>query len=129
MFGEWDNFCTENVVFNVAHFDLPYNAILWRPALAKFMAAVHYEYSTLKILGPSRVISIKANIKGSVHCTERLYEAMAAISPCDGEHPEPSVHPPARQRITPDDAALTKAICLEDDPKKSATIGEQLGEK
>jgi hypothetical protein len=49
------------------------------------MAAVHYAYSTLKILGPSGVISVKADIKGSVHCTERLYEAMAIVSPGDSE--------------------------------------------
>ncbi|XP_025825153.1 uncharacterized protein LOC112900508 [Panicum hallii] len=84
-FGEWDNFRTENIVFDMAHFDLLYNAILRRPALAKFMAAVHYAYSTLKIPGPSGVISVKADIKGSVHCAERLYEAMAAVSPDDGK--------------------------------------------
>lgn len=27
-FGERDNFRTENVTFDMAHFDLPYNAIL-----------------------------------------------------------------------------------------------------
>jgi hypothetical protein len=120
MFGERDNFCTDNIVFDMAHFDLSYNTIL---ALAKFMAAVHYAYSTLKIPGPFRVISVKADIKGSVHCTERLYEAMAAVSPDDGEHLEPSAHPLAKQRITPDDAALTKVIRLGDDPEKVVTIG------
>ena len=34
MFGGRDNFCMENVVFDVAHIDLPYNAILGCPALA-----------------------------------------------------------------------------------------------
>ena len=65
-FGGRDNFRTENNTFDVAHFDLPYNAILGRPALAKFMAAVHYAYNTLKIPGPAGVISIKADVKGSV---------------------------------------------------------------
>lgn len=51
-------------VFDVAPFDLPYNAILRCPALAKFMADVHYAYSVLKIPGPSGIISVKAN-KGS----------------------------------------------------------------
>jgi hypothetical protein len=74
----------------VAHFDLPYNTILGCSALDKFTAAVHYAYGTLKITGPSVVISINADIKGSVHCTERLYEGMAAISLDDGELPKPS---------------------------------------
>jgi len=42
MFGGHNNFRTESVMFDVAHFDLPYNAILGRPALTKFMAAIHY---------------------------------------------------------------------------------------
>ena len=41
MFRGWDNFRTKSIPFDVAHFDLPYNAILGRPVLAKFMAAVH----------------------------------------------------------------------------------------
>jgi hypothetical protein len=69
-FGGMDNFRTENITFDVAHFDLPYNAILGRPALAKFMAAVHYAYNTLKLPGPAGVISIKADMKGSVHYAE-----------------------------------------------------------
>jgi hypothetical protein len=107
----------------VAHFDLPYNTILGCSALDKFTAAVHYAYGTLKITGPSVVISINADIKGSVHCTERLYEGMAAISLDDGELPKPSAHPPVWQRITPDDATLTKAIRLGDDPEKMVAIG------
>jgi hypothetical protein len=58
-----DNFRTENFTFDVAHFDLPYNTILGHPALAKFMAAVHYAYNTLKLAGPAGVISIKADVK------------------------------------------------------------------
>ncbi|XP_025792093.1 uncharacterized protein LOC112873325 [Panicum hallii] len=131
-FGERVNFRTENVVFSMAYFDLPYNAILGHSTLAKFMAAVHYAYITLKILGPSRVISVKADVKWLGHCAERLYEAMEAISPDDGERLEPSAPPPpppARQRIIPDDATLTKAIRLRDDPEKTVMIGAQLSEK
>ena len=69
-FGGMDNFRTENITFDVAHFDLPYNAILGRPPLAKFMAAVHYAYNTLKLPGLAGVISIKADMKGSVHYAE-----------------------------------------------------------
>jgi hypothetical protein len=47
----------------------------------------------------------------------------------DSECPEPSTQSPARQWIAPDDAALTKAICLGSDTEKTVTIGAQLGEK
>ncbi|XP_034580880.1 uncharacterized protein [Setaria viridis] len=65
-FGDRNNFWTVNITFDVVEFDLPYNAILGRPALAKFMAAVHYAYLTLKIPGPSGIISVKTNVKGAV---------------------------------------------------------------
>jgi len=63
-FGGRDNFRTENITFDVAHFDLPYNAILVRPALAMFMAAVHYAYNTVKLPSLAGVISVKADVKG-----------------------------------------------------------------
>ena len=85
MFGGTYNFCTENIMFDMAHFDLAYNAIFGCPALAKFMAAVHYAYSVLMIPGPDEVISIKADVKGSVHYAERLFAAVAATSPNDGD--------------------------------------------
>ena len=41
MFGGLDNFHTENIIFDVVHFDLPYNAIFGCLMLAKFVEAVH----------------------------------------------------------------------------------------
>ena len=116
-------------MFDVAHFNLPYNAILGRPVLAKFMAAVHYAYNILKLPGPVGVISIKADVKGSVHCAERLYKAVATVSANDAERPESSAHPLAKKRLSPDSSALTKMVRLGDDPEKTVIIGAELGEK
>ena len=55
------NYQTEKVVFDVVDLPLPYNGILGRPTLAKFMAASHYAYNTLKMPGPVRVISIPSD--------------------------------------------------------------------
>jgi hypothetical protein len=41
-FGTEDNFRTENVQFEVADVNLPFNAIIGRPALYRFMAIAHY---------------------------------------------------------------------------------------
>ena len=128
-FGGRDNFRTESITFDVAPFDLPYNAILGRPALAKFMATVHYAYSTLKIPRPSGVITIKADVKGAVHCAEKLFEAVAAASLSDEEHPESTAHPTVKQCMTPNDATLTKSVRLRDNPEKTITVGAKLGEK
>jgi len=101
-FGGRDNFRTENITFDVVHFDLPYNAILGRPALAKFMVAVHCAYNTLKLPGPTGVISIKADVKGSVHCAERLYKAVVTTSSDNVEHPETFGPPSTKPRLSPD---------------------------
>ena len=81
------------------------------------MVAVQYAYNTLKIPILARVISIKADVKGSVHCAERLYEAVATTSPDDAERPESSTHPSAKQRLSPDSSAHTKTARLGDDPE------------
>ena len=62
-FGGRDNFRMENITFDVAHFDLPYNAILGRPALAKFMAVIHYACNTLKLPGMAGVITINTDVR------------------------------------------------------------------
>jgi hypothetical protein len=41
-FGGELNYLTEKIMFDVVDLPLPYNGILGRPALAKFMAASHY---------------------------------------------------------------------------------------
>ena len=51
-FGTKDNYRTEYIKFEVADFETSYHAILGRPALAKFMAVLHYVYLVLKMPGP-----------------------------------------------------------------------------
>nr|XP_020159522.1 uncharacterized protein LOC109744789 [Aegilops tauschii subsp. strangulata] len=64
---------------------LPYNGILGRPALAKFVAATHYAYNTMKMPGPVGVISIPSDKKDAIICMDKMYrdtvaaEAAAAI--------------------------------------------------
>ena len=57
-FGGESNYQIEKVVFDVVDLPLSYNGILGRPALAKFMAASHYAYNTLKMPGSVGVITI-----------------------------------------------------------------------
>jgi hypothetical protein len=48
-FGSKDQYRTDNIVSDVADIPLPYNGILGRPALAKFMAVAHYAYNDIKL--------------------------------------------------------------------------------
>ena len=47
-FGTEENFHTESVQFDVAEVNLPFNVIIGRPALYRFMAIAHYGYLVLK---------------------------------------------------------------------------------
>lgn len=78
-FGSELNLRIERVTFDVARIPLPYNEILGRPALAKFMAASHYAYNVLKMPGPMSVITVNSDKKDALICTDKLYrEAVAA---------------------------------------------------
>ena len=66
-------------MFDVVDLLLPYNGILGRPALAKFMAASHYAYNMLKMPGPMGVISIPSDKKDAIICMDKMYrEAVTA---------------------------------------------------
>ena len=85
-FGGELNYQTEKIVFDVVD-PLSYNGILGRPALAKFMVASHYAYSTLKMPGPLGVITIPSDEKDAIICVDKMYrdavavEAAAATAP------------------------------------------------
>jgi hypothetical protein len=91
-FGGELNYRTEKVVFNVVDLPLPYNGILARPALAKFMAASHYAYNTLKMPGPMGVIFVPSDKKDAIICVDKIYrdavvaEVVEAIVPAKEKH-------------------------------------------
>ena len=95
-FGSDLNFKTEKIVFDVAKIPLPYNGILGRPALAKFMAASHYAYNTLKMPGPMSISTINSDKKDALVCTNQLYrEAVAASA---AKAPAPATEAPGGKK-------------------------------
>ena len=79
-FGSDLNYMTERIVFDVAKIPLPYNGILGRPVLAKFMAASHYAYNTLKMPGPVTIITVPSDKKDALICTDQLYQQAVAAA-------------------------------------------------
>ena len=88
-FGGDLNYRTEKIMFDVVKIPFPFNGILSRPALARFMAASHYAYNTLKMPGPMGVISISSDQKDKVIYLDKLYrdavaaETIKAITPAE----------------------------------------------
>nr|ABA96681.1 retrotransposon protein, putative, unclassified [Oryza sativa Japonica Group] len=108
------NFRTERVDFDVADLSLPYNAVLGRPALVKFMAAVHYAYLQMKMPGPGGPISVHGDLKGALACMEQRADHLAAASKPEGGNERLSTSVPAapRQRMitcdeVPEDALVS----------------------
>jgi hypothetical protein len=78
-FGGELNYRTEKIVFDVVDLPFPYNGILGRPALAKFMVASHYAYNVLKMPEPVGVISVPSDEKDAIICVDKMYrDAVAA---------------------------------------------------
>jgi hypothetical protein len=57
-FGAEVNLCTENVQFEVTEVNLPFNTIISRPALYRFMVVAYYGYLVLKMPSPAGVLTI-----------------------------------------------------------------------
>ena len=71
-FGGELNYRTERIVFDVAEIPLPYNGILSRSALAKFMAVLYYAYNMLKMPGPMTIITVPSDKKDALICADQL---------------------------------------------------------
>jgi hypothetical protein len=80
-----ENFRTENVVFDVAEVNLPFNAIIGRPALYRFMAISHYGYLVLKMPSPTRVLTVQGDRATALAAIEKLHALAAETArPDDG---------------------------------------------
>ena len=78
-FGDPTNYRTETLTFEVVEFHRTYHAILGHPCYAKFMAVPNYTYLKLKMLGPSRVITISTSFKRAYECEIECCDQATAI--------------------------------------------------
>ncbi|XP_066162167.1 uncharacterized protein [Oryza sativa Japonica Group] len=79
-FGDSTNFRTERNDFDVADLNLPYNAVLGRPTLVKFMAATHYAYLQMKMQGPAGPITVFGDVKVALTCAEQCADNLAVAT-------------------------------------------------
>jgi hypothetical protein len=75
----------ENVQFDVAEVNLPFNAIIGRPALYRFMVIAHYGYLVLKMTSPAGIFSVRGDGTTTLAAIEKLHTLAAEIArPDDG---------------------------------------------
>ena len=66
--------------------NLPFNAIIGRPALYCFMAIAHYGYLVLKMSSPAGVLIVRGDRTTAVATVERLH-ALAVEAACSEDDP------------------------------------------
>ena len=85
-FGTEENFRTKNVVFDVAEINLPFNAIIGRPTLYRFMAIAHYGYLVLKMPSPTGVLTVRGDHAAALAAVGKLHALAAETArPDDGD--------------------------------------------
>jgi hypothetical protein len=89
-FGTKENFRTENVQFDIAEVKLPFNAIIGRPTLYRFMAIAHYGYLVLKMSSPGGVLTVRGNHAAALAAVEKLHALATEIARPDDRGRDPS---------------------------------------
>jgi hypothetical protein len=127
-FGTEENFCTENVQFDVAEVKLPFNAIIGRPALYQFMAIAHYGYLVLKMPSPAGVLTMPGDRAAVVAAVEKLHALAAETARLDDRGRGPLT---SGTKVPPSgaDNVPVKAIRLCADSPQTTRIACDLEEK
>jgi hypothetical protein len=142
-FGMRENYRTKFIKFEVANFKSSYHAILGRPALAKFMAVLHYVYLLLKMPGQSGILTFQGDLKKSYDCNQEViqYASTTRVPDASGEVlaaaqqlSQARLEIPSRKASKSSiqltgDVALKLIQLQEGDSSKTTVIGARLDEK
>jgi hypothetical protein len=120
-FGTEENFRTENVTFDVAEVNLPFNAIIGRPALYRFMATAHYGYLVMKMPSPAGVITVQGDRSAAVAAVEKLHAMATDVARSGQEGEDPSTS----RAKTPAKAPKARPAAANDVPVKTVQIGAE----
>jgi hypothetical protein len=134
-FGIEENFRMENVVFDIAEVNLPFNAIIGRPAMYRFMAIAHYGYLVLKMPSPTGVLTVQGVRAAALAAIEKLHAMAAETARPDDGRKDPSTSgtkaPLKAPKLQPSrtDGVPVKAIWLAADSTQTTRITGDLDKK
>jgi hypothetical protein len=135
-FGTQENFRTETVQFDVAEVNLPFNAILGRPALYRFMAVAHYGYVVMKMPTPAGVLTVRGDRSAAVAAVEKLHALTMDAVHAEGSGPSasgaglPTQAPkPPKVRLTDSGDVPVKTIQVGMDSSQTTRIAGNLEDK
>jgi hypothetical protein len=131
-----DNFRTENLQFEVAEVNLPFNAIIGRPALYRFMAIAHYRYLVLKMPSPTGVLTVQSDRVAAVVAVGKLHALATGLAPvasAQGSDPSTSrakaLAKAPKVRPSDTDDVPVKTFQVGAETSQTTRIGGNLGEK
>jgi hypothetical protein len=134
-FGTEENFRIESIQFDVMEVNLPFNAIIGRPALYRFMAIAHYRYLVLKMPSPAGVLIVQGDRAAAMTAVEKLHALAAETSRLDDGEKDPSTSgtkaPAKAPKVWPSSAddVPVKDIRLSMDSPQTTHIAGDLEEK
>jgi hypothetical protein len=134
-FGTEENFRIENVLFDVAEVNLPFNAIIGRPALYRFMAIAHYGYLVLKMSSSAGVLTVRGDRAAALAAVKKLHALAAETARPDDGGRDPSTSgtkaPSKVPKVQPSgaDGGPVKAIQIGVDSSRTTRIAGNLEEK
>jgi hypothetical protein len=134
-FGTEENFCMNYIQFDVVEVNLPFNAIIGRPALYRFMAIAHYGYLVLKMSSPAGVLTVRGDRAAALAVVEKLHALAAETARPDDGGRNPSTFgtkaPTKVPKVRPSgaDDIPVKAIRLYADSPQTTRIAGDLEEK
>jgi hypothetical protein len=125
----------ESIMFDVAEVNLPFNPIIVRPALYRFMAIAHYGYLVLKMPSPTGVLTVRGDRAAVLAAVEKLHALAAEIARSNDGGGNPSTPGtkalPKVPKVQPSgaDGIPVKAIQLTADSTQTTRIAGDLSEK
>ena len=126
-------FRTESIQFDVAEVNLPFNAIIGRPALYRFMAIAHYRYLVLKMPFPAGVLTVRGDRTAAIATVEKLHALAADTARSEEDTPSTSrARVPARaHKVQPSDPdnVPVKTVQIGADSSSTTRIAGNLEEK
>jgi hypothetical protein len=127
-FGTEENFRTENVQFDVAEDNLPFNAIIGRPTLYRFIAIAHYGYLVLKMPSHAGVLTVWGDCPAALAAVEKLHAMAAEAARPDDVGRDPSTSctktPTKVPKVQPSraDSVPVKTIRVSADSRQTTRI-------
>ena len=110
----------------MAKVNLPFNAIIGRPALYCLMIIAHYGYLVLKMRSPARILTVRGDRTAAVAAVEKLHALAAEATRSEEDTPSTTraKGPAKAPRVEPSDPynVPVKTVQVGADPSRTTRI-------